>query len=115
MKLQILLLYLLAIISVADDEQLQKENNENFAENLLDISKKHIGLDYWEYECDGISKGKERLSYDKKVLFCAYEPKCNLFVYEMLTSSGAQISLPNSMGRICRLEKALMEKLRILN
>ena len=106
MKLQILLLYLLAIISVADDEQLQKENNETFAENLLDISKKHIGLDYWEYKCDGTSKGKERLSYDKKVFFCAYEPKCNLFVYEMLTSSGAQISLPNSMGRICKLEKA---------
>ena len=25
----------------------------------------------------------------------------------MLTRSGAQISLPNSMGKICRLEKAL--------
>jgi hypothetical protein len=107
MKLQILLLYLLAIISLADDELLQKEDNNTFADNLLYISKEHIGLDYWEYECKNISSGKERLSYDKKVLFCAYEPKCNLFVYEMLTRSGAQISLPNSMGNICKLEKAL--------
>ena len=48
------------------------------------------------------TSGKDRLSENGKVFFCAYEPKCNLFVYEMLDLAGIELELDNKMGYKCR-------------
>jgi len=44
------------------------------------------------------SPSTQRTSADGKTTFYAGEPKCNLFVYEMLVASGVSQDLPNGPG-----------------
>ena len=48
------------------------------------------------------TNGKDRMAENGKTFFCDYEPKCNLFVYEMLYKAGLELPLINSMSRKCR-------------
>ena len=77
-----------------------------FLETKRQIVIKHarekIGSTDWEYESSNTS-GKDRKSDNGKVFFCDYEPKCNLFVYEMLAAADIEIELNNKMGIQCSL------------
>ena len=68
---------------------------------VIEHAKDKIDSTDWEYESQTTS-GKDRTSENGKVFFCAYEPKCNLFVYEMLDLAGIEIELINKMGMMCR-------------
>ena len=53
---------------------------------------------YHKAWCNGVDKWAE----NGKTFFCDYEPKCNLFVYEMLYKAGLELPLINKMSRKCR-------------
>lgn len=63
---------------------------------VVNAAKKHIGSSSW-------SVLVRKDSADGKVCFNPGEPKCNLFVYEMLVEGGVPQSLPNQSGRLGRL------------
>ena len=58
---------------------------------VVEIAKSHIGSSAW-------GRFVVRKSEDGKVQFNIGEPKCNLFVYEMLTAGGVGQELPNKAG-----------------
>ena len=58
---------------------------------VLNQAKAQIGSSNW-------SGGSTRTSSDGKVTFAPGEPKCNLFVYEMLVAGGVSQDLPNEVG-----------------
>ena len=109
MKFHLLLYFLvisLRIIKTENNTQEFINDENNIQEIIYNNAKSYIGSDLWGYLCsnDDVLKyfeGKERLSFNEKVFFCSYEPKCNLFVYEMLEKSGITIDLPNKMGGKC--------------
>ena len=78
---------------------------------VIEYARDSIGSTDWEYESESTS-GKDRLSNNGKVFFCADEPKCNLFVYEMLDLAGIEIELNNKMGLGCMILHPLRPKER---
>ena len=58
---------------------------------VVNCAKSHIGSGDWGVFC-------VRKSDDGKVQFNFGEPKCNLFVYEMLIAGGVGQELPNKAG-----------------
>lgn len=58
---------------------------------VAEAARKHIGSDAW-------SLWARKTSADGLVCFNPTEPKCNLFVYEMLVEGGVGQSLPNTAG-----------------
>ena len=114
MKYYLLLYYLiisLGIIKAENNTQEITNDENNIQEIICNNAEQYIGSDLWEYPCNNsiwnflIAKGKERLSFNEKVFYCSDEPKCNLFVYEMLDKSGITINLPNEMSNKCALLK----------
>ena len=74
----------------------KNDNNDVIPEmnkKILENAKKFIGSQNW-------IEGVERISFDNKVKLLDGEPKCSLFVYEMLEMSGIHMDLPNTYGRI---------------
>ena len=75
---------------------------------VVNYAKEKEGSEEWEYSESGIfflkffDKGKDRLAENGKTFFCDYEPKCNLFVYEMLYKGGLELPLINEMPRNCK-------------
>ena len=60
---------------------------------LLEIARTKIGSNAWDIN-------KKRISSDGKVIFLPGEPKCNLFLYEILVEAGIPQLLPNIAGRM---------------
>ena len=70
-------------------------------------AKENEGSDAWSYGNGNyymklLFNGKDRMAENGKTFFCDYEPKCNLFVYEMLYKAGLELPLINSMSRKCK-------------
>lgn len=53
---------------------------------------------FHKFLCNGVDKWAE----NRKTFFCDYEPKCNLFIYEMLYKAGLELPLNNVMSKMCR-------------
>ena len=75
---------------------------------VIKYANKYLDSSNWAYG----ENGKDRLSANGKVFFCDSEPKCNLFVYEMLDLAGIEIELNNSMGGWCMIKHPFQPKER---
>lgn len=74
-------------------------------QKVVEYASQKEGSEEWQYPGDQwniFDRGVDRMSENGKTFFCNYEPKCNLFVYEMLYKSGLELPLFNSMGKRCR-------------
>lgn len=60
---------------------------------VLEHARAHIGSTAWSRFCT-------RTSANSRVTFNYGEPKCNLFVYEMLVAGGVKQDLPNTAGAL---------------
>lgn len=78
-----------------DDSKNNNNNNDKIPEankNILETAKLFVGSTDWV-------EGVIRISFDNQVKVLDGEPKCNLFVHEMLEMSGIHMDLPNSYGK----------------
>lgn len=79
-----------------EQNEIQEESDSELDEirqKIVEQAKQYIGSTDW-------TKGKKRTSFDGEVTFKEKEPKCNLFVYEVLKQAGIDTGLPNKYGRL---------------
>ena len=73
-------------------EKTRHPDNTEIRQKLLDKAKEYIGSKNW-------SKWRKRTSFDGLTTFKIGEPKCNLFIYEVLKQRGIDLGLPNDYGK----------------
>ena len=79
-----------------EKNEIQEESDSELDEirqKIVDQARQYIGSTDW-------TKRKKRTSFDGEVTFRKKEPKCNLFVYEVLKQIGIDTGLPNNYGVI---------------
>ena len=67
-------------------------------EKMVNKAREYIGSDNW-------SPAKKRTSFDGKVEFKKGEPKCNLFIHEIIEQSGIHLGFPNDYGHIFKSKR----------
>ena len=76
---------------IIPDKTKQPDNNK-IGQKLVDKAKEYIGSKNW-------SQWRKRTSFDGLTTFKIKEPKCNLFIYEVLKQCGIDLGLPNDYGK----------------
>lgn len=87
--------------------QINSQFVETIQSKVVRFAKENEGSEDWSYGIANFylkffSNGKDRLAENGKTFFCDYEPKCNLFVYEMLYKAGLELPLINQMSQNCK-------------
>ena len=81
-----------------EENEIQEESDSELDEirqKIVEQARQCVDSADW-------TKERERTSFDGEVTFRKKEPKCNLFVYEVLKQIGIDTGLPNSYGYIFR-------------
>ena len=73
-------------------EKTRHPDNTEIRQKLVDKAKEYIGSKNW-------SQWRKRTSFDGLTTFKIGEPKCNLFIYEVLKQRGIDLGLPNDYGK----------------